>query len=218
MRPASPTGASRAAPPRACGRGMHQPGADAFAAPRIPRLRSDRSLESAAAAALEPDERSRRRAAYVPTDLDELNAVLCEGDLELIAGEVDFHANAVKKAVAVRACRRLCVARQAALTHRGAGAPAGAQGEARRVGQGAGGGATLHRRALAHAAEPGGHAEGAPLRAPPPACARRLADAHHGGSRRRRCSPSACAPAQCATTRSRTLTTHACSLCPRTRR
>jgi hypothetical protein len=48
----------------------------------------------------------------VPTDLDELNAVLCEGDLELIAGEVDFHANAVKKAVAVRA--RLRVLRAAA--------------------------------------------------------------------------------------------------------
>ena len=76
--------------------------ADALAAPCLSPLRSDRSLESAAAAALEPNERSRRRAAYVPTDLDELNAVLCEGDLELIAGEVDFHANAVKKAVAVR--------------------------------------------------------------------------------------------------------------------
>lgn len=76
------------------------------AAARSP-LRSDRSLESATAAALEPNERSRRRAAYVPTDLDELNAVLCEGDLELIAGEVDFHANAVKKAVAVRALLRV---------------------------------------------------------------------------------------------------------------
>ena len=83
------------------------PDADALAACCVSPLRSDRSLESAAAAALEPNERSRRRAAYVPTDLDELNAVLCEGDLELIAGEVDFHANAVKKAVAVRLWRRV---------------------------------------------------------------------------------------------------------------
>jgi len=43
----------------------------------------------------------------VPTDLDELSAVLCEDDLELIAGEVDFHATAVKKAVAVRPPRSL---------------------------------------------------------------------------------------------------------------
>jgi len=106
-------------------------GADALNALRIPRLRRDRSLESAAAAALEPDERSRRRAAYVPTDLDELNAVLCEGDLELIAGEVDFHANAVKKAVAVRNCKEVPRAPHVKLTRRGAGAPAGAQGEAR---------------------------------------------------------------------------------------
>ncbi len=61
--------------------------------------------------------RGRRRAAPLPTELDELRETLCDDDLALIAGEVDFHANALKRAVAVRFMRtRRSERRSAGLT------------------------------------------------------------------------------------------------------
>ena len=49
--------------------------------------------------------RSRRRAP-APEDIDDLGLLVCDDDLELIAGEVDYHANALKQAVAVRCYAR----------------------------------------------------------------------------------------------------------------
>ncbi len=52
--------------------------------------------------------RSRRRGAGPAPELDDLGLLVCDDDLALIAGEVDFHATAMKNAVMARSAAAAC--------------------------------------------------------------------------------------------------------------
>jgi hypothetical protein len=69
-----------------------------------PAHRSERSAaDDAAAGFLTSRSRSRRHVMPPEAEVDDLGLLVCDEDLELIAGEVDFHTKALKSAVTVRA-------------------------------------------------------------------------------------------------------------------